>query len=150
MVGRPLHFCKPVAKAPSDRAALRSVIASGHPRFFLGSDSAPHPIHSKLPPRTEEAATCAACAAGVYTSATLLPLLADLFEDETLGVAIPVDRLSDFASGYGRAFYGRPGNGASARLVRRPTAVPSSYGKDDIVVIPFRAGQTLSWTLEHV
>lgn len=64
--GKPHHFCKPVAKFPHDRDALRAVVKEGHPRFFLGSDSAPHPRHTKE----------TGCAhAGVYTSPFILPYL---------------------------------------------------------------------------
>ncbi|KAK9729525.1 dihydroorotase [Basidiobolus ranarum] len=69
--GQAHHFCKPVAKYPQDRAALRQVIKEGHPRFFLGTDSAPHPKHLK---------ECAQACAGVYTSSHVLPYVATILE----------------------------------------------------------------------
>ncbi|KAF4600770.1 hypothetical protein EYR38_005415 [Pleurotus pulmonarius] len=73
--GQALNFCKPVAKYPDDRQALRQVIKEGHPRFFLGSDSAPHPSHAKTTCATDHG-----CAAGIYTSPILLPLVTDLLD----------------------------------------------------------------------
>jgi dihydroorotase len=86
------HFCKPVAKYPHDREALRSVIREGHPRFFLGTDSAPHPRSAK---------EGSAAAAGVYTGNLVLPYLATALD--AFGA---LDRLEDFACRFGRAFYG--------------------------------------------
>ncbi|CAH7688977.1 hypothetical protein BY996DRAFT_6431673 [Phakopsora pachyrhizi] len=115
--GDGLNFCKPVAKLPEDREALREIIRQGHPRFFLGSDSAPHPIDKKLPnsPNTK-------CAAGIYTSINLIPLLATIFEsalpppmatsnltkyfqDRRKLSPIPLSRFNDFVSKFGRRFY---------------------------------------------
>ncbi|CAE6369587.1 unnamed protein product [Rhizoctonia solani] len=86
--GQSWNFCKPVAKYPDDREALRDIIKEGHPRFFLGSDSAPHPPSSK-----SNAMPDSPCAAGVYTSPILLPLVAHLLE--SFGA---LDRLADFLS----------------------------------------------------
>ncbi|KAN0063311.1 dihydroorotase [Thecaphora frezii] len=117
--GKPLNFCKPVAKLPSDRQALRDVIRSGHPRFFLGSDSAPHPLSNKYPsavthgaPGSKPAAAhghdleptgviACGCAAGVYTSPILVPLCATLLE--SFGA---LDQLANYVSLNGRKFYG--------------------------------------------
>ncbi|KNE94617.1 dihydroorotase, homodimeric type, variant [Puccinia striiformis f. sp. tritici PST-78] len=117
--GNGLNFCKPVAKSPDDREALRQIIREGHPRFFLGSDSAPHPLNRKLP---QKASQC--CAAGIYTSAYLLPTLAAIFESaipppisnndsnqvmqRKIHSPIPLDLLPDFASTFGRKFYDLP------------------------------------------
>ncbi len=128
--GRNHNFCKPVAKYPADRAALRAVVREGHPRFFLGSDSAPHP---------REAKECASACAGVFTSPLLLAYLADTFDG--LGC---LDRLADFASGFGARFYGQAPSTETVRLVRRPQRVPAAYGP----VVPYRAGDTLNWSLE--
>ncbi|CCO26580.1 dihydroorotase [Rhizoctonia solani AG-1 IB] len=84
--GQSWHFCKPVAKYPDDREALREIVKEGHPRFFLGSDSAPHPPSSK-----SNAGPDSPCAAGVYTSPILLPLVAHLLE--SFGA---LDKLNDF------------------------------------------------------
>ncbi|KIS70351.1 Dihydroorotase [Mycosarcoma maydis] len=117
--GKPLNFCKPVAKYPDDRQALRDVIRQGHPRFFLGSDSAPHPLANKYPsavthgaPGTKASASgsdhleatgvvSCGCAAGVYTSSILVPLCATLLE--AFGA---LDQLANYVSINGRNFYG--------------------------------------------
>ncbi|KAJ1967730.1 dihydroorotase [Dispira parvispora] len=151
------NFCKPVAKYPHDREALRAVIKAGHPRFFLGSDSAPHPRSAK-----ENVHSCA----GVFTSPLVLPYLATLLE--SFGA---LDRLQGFACEFGRAFYGLPLPAPSAptvRLQRMPVAklsemeelpflVPQSFSfaKDESdaqpsassEVVPFLAGRTLTWRI---
>ncbi|SPC66759.1 probable dihydroorotase [Ustilago sp. UG-2017b] len=117
--GKPLNFCKPVAKYPDDRQALRDVIREGHPRFFLGSDSAPHPLANKYPsavthgaPGTKASSSggddleatgvvSCGCAAGVYTSSILVPLCATLLEG--FGA---LDQLASYVSLNGRKFYG--------------------------------------------
>ncbi|KAJ1673361.1 dihydroorotase [Spiromyces aspiralis] len=141
--GQPHHFCKPVAKFPDDRKALREVIREGHPRFFLGSDSAPHLRSAKQGEKP---------AAGVFTSPILLPLLATLFEQ--LGI---LDRLEDFVSNYGRRFYGLPSRAGtkSINLVRDELVVPESYevlgsfqGSTAAQIVPFMSGKRLPWRLE--
>lgn len=127
--GRNHNYCKPVAKFPSDREALRERVREGHPRFFLGSDSAPHPRTSK---------ECAEACAGVFTGPLLLPYLADTLD--RLGC---LDRLRDFVSSFGRRFYALEETTARVTLVREPQTVPERYGG----VVPFRAGQTLNWSL---
>jgi len=127
--GRNHNFCKPVAKYPHDRDALRAVLRSGHPRFFLGSDSAPHPRSAK-----EGACGCA----GVFTAPLLLPYLADCCE--RLGC---LEQLRPFASERGAAFYGLPPQEAELVLERREQEIPSDYGG----VVPFRAGERLCWRL---
>lgn len=128
--GRNHNFCKPVAKYPADRAALRAVVQSGHPRFFLGSDSAPHPRNAK---------ECASACAGVFTGPLLLSYLADTFE----GLQC-LDRLADFTSTFGARFYGLTPSAETIRLVRRACPVPAAYGP----VVPYRAGATLGWSVE--
>jgi dihydroorotase len=127
--GQNHNFCKPVAKYPHDRDALRQVVCDGHPRFFMGSDSAPHPRSAK-----ESACGCA----GVFTSPLLLPYLADTFD--RLGC---LERLADFTSTSGRHFHGLPATEGVVTLERRDSVVPVAYGD----VVPYRAGQTLSWAL---
>ncbi|KAJ2705907.1 dihydroorotase [Coemansia spiralis] len=138
--GQPHHFCKPVAKFPSDRAALRDVVASGHPRFFLGSDSAPHPRHAKQGERP---------AAGVFTTPVLIPLLATLFE--TLGC---LPRLEGFVSTHGRAFYQLPAPGDATITLTRTAAlkVPAAYtvGGQQETVVPFMAGAELAWSIANL
>jgi len=127
--GRNHNFCKPVAKYPHDRAALREVVAEGHPRFFLGSDSAPHPRSAK-----EGACGCA----GVYTAPLLAAYLADTFE--TMGC---LDRLQPFCCEFGHRFYGLPAPKGSVRLEAFEQVVPGEFHG----VVPFRAGETLRWRI---
>ncbi|KAK0529087.1 dihydroorotase [Tilletia horrida] len=163
--GKPLNFCKPVAKYPDDRAALRAVIKEGHPRFFLGSDSAPHPLASKLPSAHThglETVTSCGCAAGVYTSAILLPLCAHLLD--SFGA---LDQLEGYVSSRGRAFYGLDGGSDQGSVKLRRSAggketgsakVPIAYvhpdheplaegDKQRIQVVPFLAGKQLNWEI---
>ncbi|SCZ95394.1 BZ3501_MvSof-1269-A2-R1_Chr1-3g01694 [Microbotryum saponariae] len=161
-VSSSLHFCKPLAKYPSDRSALRSVIASGHPQFFLGSDSAPHPSGAKLPTlkytRTnlngvegEEIVLPSPCAAGIYTQADLIPLIATIFERSE----IPLDKLEGYVSEFGRRFYkipARKGEEVELRRVQEGGGkVEKAFGfegeKGREFVVPFMAGEELGWEL---
>ncbi|TFK74430.1 Dihydroorotase [Pluteus cervinus] len=138
--GQSFNFCKPVAKYPDDRAALREVIKEGHPRFFLGSDSAPHPMHKK-----STSTPTSGCAAGVYTSPILLPLVATLLE--SFGA---IGNLNDFVSNNGRAFYNQVVSEeiGSVQLRRvSGVAIAESYGSDPESVVPFWAGKTLDWEI---
>ncbi|EPQ59378.1 Dihydroorotase [Gloeophyllum trabeum ATCC 11539] len=141
--GQAWNFCKPVAKYPDDREALREVIKQGHPKFFLGSDSAPHPPETK--------STCTpthACAAGVYTSPILLPLVAHLLE--SFGA---LDKLENFVSGFGRAFYGRPiTKETESRVVLKKVSgkkVADRWALGQESVVPFWAGKELDWEIVH-
>lgn len=127
---QPHHFCKPVAKRPEDRTALRRAALSGSPRFFLGTDSAPHPIEAK---------ECAEGCAGVYTAPVAMPLLAEFFEKE--GGPEWVALLEAFSSHFGAEFYGLPLNHGEIELHRESWEVPNRYG----AVVPFRAGWELPW-----
>ncbi|KCV68533.1 hypothetical protein H696_04825 [Fonticula alba] len=163
--GRGHLFCKPVAKTARDRAALRQVIRMGHPRFFLGSDSAPHSLPAKLPPNggsaiTLEQATRApeslpsgqspvACCPGVFTSPLLVAYLATSLE--RFGA---LDRLADFAGRFGREFYGLAaaappgGEPGVLRIFRRPQVVPEHYDLPGGPVVPYLAGVTLPFSVE--
>jgi dihydroorotase len=129
--GQNHNFCKPVAKYPHDREALRAVVTEGHPRFFLGSDSAPHLRGDK-----ESACGCA----GVFTSPLLLPYVADVFD--RLGC---LERLADFTSTFGRQFHGLQSVCSEIMLERCDAVVPDVYGD----VVPYRAGQTLRWRIAY-
>lgn len=156
--GQPLHFCKPVAKTYEDRRALREAVLSGNPKFFLGSDSAPHPFHNKMPALQvdkEEQVTCAscACAAGVYTSPYLLPIVAHAFE--AVEPRIPLERLQDFVSNNGRRFYGVPATeptvtlrrtDGSSRPVKHAFSLKGAAGSDGWIV-PFKAGKDVGWEI---
>ena len=141
---QPHHFCKPLAKEPKDRTALQDAIKSGSPKFFLGSDSAPHPTSSKSPGLTENSEP-SPCAAGVYTSPILIPLVASLLE--SFGA---LEKLQGYVSDHGRAFYGIPAKSDKVITLRRSKMdkpVPGLLRKGDIAVVPFWAGKPLSWEL---
>jgi dihydroorotase len=148
--GQPLHYCKPVAKSYEDRTALRQALISGNPKFFLGSDSAPHPFRNKMPslPLTaqgEVEKACSACAAGVYTSPYLLPIIAHAFE--AVEPVIPLDRLEDYVSNNGRAFYRvQAEEGRFVTLRRSQGKVERAFrlGGEDYV-IPYKAGEAIGW-----
>jgi dihydroorotase len=130
---RPHYYCLPVLKREVHRQALLAAATSGSPRFFLGTDSAPHARRDK-----ENACGCAGC----YTALNALELYAEAFE--SVGA---LDRLEGFASFHGPAFYGLPRNTAKISLVRRAQTVPAElpFGADTIV--PVRAGETLAWSI---
>ncbi|HWQ12583.1 MAG TPA: dihydroorotase [Roseiflexaceae bacterium] len=129
---RPHLFCKPIAKRPEDRDALLAAALRPHPKLMFGSDSAPHPRHAK---------ESAGCAAGVFSAPVALPLLAELFE--RYGA---LDRLQQFVSGNARRIYGLTPPAKTVALEKRPWRVPARYGD----VVPFRAGEELSWQVVEV
>lgn len=131
---RPHHYCLPVLKRERHRAALVGAATRGHPRFFLGTDSAPHPRGAK-----EAACGCA----GLFTAPVALALYAEVFED-----AGALGHLEAFAGTNGPDFYGLPRNGRTLRLVRRESAVPESMALGEEQVIPIRAGGTTRWSVE--
>ncbi len=133
---RPHHYCRPVLKREPHRLALLATATSGHPRFFLGTDSAPHPRRDK-----ESACGCA----GIYTAHAAIELYAEVFEQ-----ANALDRLEPFASFHGADFYGLPRNAERITLVKSPWQVAASLGERDDSVIPLRAGETIAWQLEEV
>jgi dihydroorotase len=128
---RPHYYCLPVLKREIHRQALVAAATSGSPRFFLGTDSAPHAAHLK-----EHAVGCAGC----YTAPAALELYAQAFE-----AAGALDKLEGFASWYGPDFYGLPRNRGTLTLRREPWVVPQGYPLGDAVVKPLRAGETLAW-----
>ena len=142
---QPHHFCKPLAKEPKDRAALQGAIKSGNPKFFLGSDSAPHPTSSKSPAVMEESEP-SPCAAGVYTSPILVPLVATLLE--SFGA---LDQLEGYVSGHGRKFYGVPAQAGEEVTLRRASGEHKVQGlirgPGGIEVVPFWAGKPLGWEI---
>ncbi|MFA7505236.1 MAG: dihydroorotase [Burkholderiaceae bacterium] len=130
---RPHWYCLPVLKRERHRLALVEAATSGDPRFFLGTDSAPHAARLK-----EHAAACAGC----YTAPHALELYASVFEAQGR-----LDRLEGFASFHGADFYGLPRNRERVELVREDWALPESlpFGADSIV--PLAGGETLRWRL---
>ncbi|MDG4554956.1 MAG: dihydroorotase [Candidatus Competibacter sp.] len=130
---RPHHYCLPVLKRERHRQALLKTATSGNPKFFLGTDSAPHPRSGK-----ETACGCAGC----YTAHAALELYAEAFDS-----AGALDKLEAFASFHGADFYGLPRNVGTVTLRRLPMAVPASFPFDDDDLIPLRAGTMLAWRL---
>ncbi|KAG7449440.1 Dihydroorotase [Guyanagaster necrorhizus] len=136
--GQSWNYCKPVAKFPDDRAALQEVIKEGHPRFFLGSDSAPHPPHIKSTSTPTQG-----CAAGIYTSPILLPLVAHQLE--SFGA---LNNIDGFTSLFGRSFYGLPVDGLPTVTIERTTSkVLESYTLDGAAVVPFWSGKEIGWEI---
>ncbi|EHQ53299.1 dihydroorotase [Ectothiorhodospira sp. PHS-1] len=130
---RPHHYCLPVLKRETHRAAIMAVLAEGHPRFFLGTDSAPHPKGAK-----ESACGCA----GIFSAPAAIELYAEAFEQ-----AGALDKLEGFASLFGPAFHGLPVNDDFITLRRETWTVPEAYPFADATVVPMRAGGTLDWKL---
>ena len=133
---RPHYYCLPVAKRETHRLALRAAAVSGDPRFFLGTDSAPHPDRAKQSP-----CGCAGC----FTAPNTLSILAQVFEDEHA-----LDRLEGFVSLHGAAFYGLAPNQDHVRLMRRdtPAACPTHIDVEGDRVSVFDPGFPLYWHLE--
>ncbi len=130
---RPHLYCLPIAKREKHRRALRRAATSGSPRFFLGTDSAPHAVPAK-----ETACGCA----GIFTAPRALEIYAEVFEEEGA-----LDRLEAFAALNGPEFYRLPVNSARVTLRREPLAVPERIGAGENALVPFRAGETLHWRL---
>ncbi|HEV2676001.1 MAG TPA: dihydroorotase [Aliidongia sp.] len=130
---RPHAYCLPVAKRETHRQALRRAVASDSDRFFLGTDTAPHPRHAKE-------AEC--CAAGVFCAPFALEIYADIFDE--LGA---LDRFESFASLNGPRFYGLPLNEGTVTLERADTVIPDGVGEPVGGLRPFRAGETVRWRM---
>jgi dihydroorotase len=131
---RPHAYCLPVAKRESHRLAVRRAAVSGSPRFFLGTDSAPHVVGAK-----ESGCGCA----GIFNAPYALEAYARVFDEEDA-----LDRFEGFASEHGARFYGLPLNSGTVTLVRAPVTVPDRIGAGDTAVVPFMAGETIGWRLE--
>jgi dihydroorotase len=131
---RPHLYCLPVAKRERHRQALRRAATSGNPKFFLGTDTAPHP-------RSEKEAACGC--AGIFSAPIALESYAGTFEAEGA-----LEHFEAFASMNGPRFYGLPVNDGTVTLVRQETQVPEDCGAGETAVVPFRAGETLRWRLE--
>jgi dihydroorotase len=130
---RPHHYCLPVLKREAHREALVEAATSGNPKFFLGTDSAPHARSTK-----ENACGCA----GIYTAHAALELYAVAFEE-----AHALDRLEGFASRYGARFYGLPASSGTITLERSEWTVPESLPFGAERLVPLRAGETLPWKI---
>ena len=130
---RPHHYCLPLLKREAHRAALVTAVTSGSPKFFLGTDSAPHPRRAK-----ESACGCA----GIYTAHAALELYAEAFEQ-----AGALNRLEAFASFYGPEFYRLPRNHGRVTLVKESWLAPSEINIGADALVPLRAGEPIAWKL---
>ncbi|MFT4539567.1 MAG: dihydroorotase [Planctomycetota bacterium] len=129
---QPHHYCLPVLKRDVHQTELRRVVASGHPSFFLGTDSAPHARNAK-----ESACGCAGC----FSAPAAIELYAQVFDE--LGV---MNRLEAFAAHYGPDFYRYPRNTETIRLVREEWTVPDRLDyMDESAIVPYWAGRALAW-----
>lgn len=128
---RPHYYCLPVAKRESHRLALRRAATSGSAKFFLGTDSAPHPVSDK-----ESACGCA----GIFNAPVAIESYATVFDEEDA-----LDKLEGFASEHGPRFYGLPLNQDRILLVQQATDVPETCDLGGNEVVPFHAGSTLLW-----
>ena len=131
---RPHFYCLPILKRERHRQALVAAATSGNPKFFLGTDSAPHARRAK-----ESDCGCAGC----YSAPVALPLYAEAFDS-----AGALDRLEGFASFFGADFYRLPRNTDSITLVREPRDVPAELPYGDDVIVPLRAGERVAWRVE--
>lgn len=133
---RPHFYCLPILKRNSHQRALIDAATSGSPKFFLGTDSAPHAVETK-----ETSCGCA----GVYSAHAALELYAEVFEAEGA-----LDKLEGFASFFGPDFYGLPRNKACISLQKKPQDVPDSFEFAGSTVSPLRAGETISWSVAEL
>lgn len=130
---RPHYYCLPVLKRETHRQALVEAAVSGNPKFFLGTDSAPH---------AQSAKECACGCAGMYTAHAGIELYAEVFE-----AAGALDRLEGFASRFGPDFYGLPHNADRITLVREPWQVPADLDFGPGRLVPLRAGEHVNWKI---
>lgn len=132
---RPHFYCLPILKRETHREALVKAATSGSPKFFLGTDSAPHAQHTK-----ENACGCAGC----YSAHNAIELYAEAFE-----AAGALDKLEGFASFYGADYYGLPRNTAQITLRKEDWLVPATVGFGEHQLVPLRAGETMKWKLQR-
>ena len=130
---RPHYYCLPVLKRETHRLALVEAATSGSSKFFLGTDSAPHPAHLK-----EHASGCAGC----YTAHAAIEMYAEVFD--AVGA---LDQLEGFASFHGADFYGLPRNTGTITLKREAWTPPESFAFGEATLKPLRSGEALPWKL---
>jgi dihydroorotase len=131
---KPHYYCLPILKRETDRQALLDAATSGNPRFFLGTDSAPHERATK-----ENACGCA----GMFTAHAAIELYAEAFEQKGR-----LDRLEGFASHFGADFYGLPRHDDVITLMKEPWVSPVSYDFGDGELVPYRSGEAVAWRLK--
>ena len=130
---RPHHYCLPILKREEDRQALLDAATSGNPKFFLGTDSAPHA-------RSVKETTCGC--AGIYTAHAGIELYAEIFS-----ACDALHKLEGFASVFGPLFYGLPRNQEKITLVKEAWTVPQELPFHLEALVPFRAGGTVGWRM---
>jgi dihydroorotase len=130
---RPHNYCLPVLKREEHRVALLEAATSGNPRFFLGTDSAPHAKGDK-----EAACGCAGC----YSAFNALGLYAEAFESVN-----QLEKLEGFASFFGPDFYSLPRNSKKITLKKQAQSIPQELPLGDATIVPLRAGETIAWSL---
>ena len=131
----PHNYCLPVAKTAEDKEALIKAATSGNPKYFAGTDSAPHPIENKIK---------AGGSAGIYTAATALELYCQAFDQ-----AGCLDKLEAFTSFYGADYYGLERNKGKITLTKESHTIPNSFPFGDSQVVPFMAGKEIGWKVEN-
>lgn len=131
---KPHYYCLPILKRSKDQQVLTEMALSGHPKFFLGTDSAPHAINDK-----QSACGCA----GIFSAPVAVPLYAQFFERHQA-----LDKLENFASRFGAQFYDLPFNEEKITLVKQTWQVPSSIPFGSQQVIPLMAGEQIDWRIE--
>ena len=132
---RPHHYCLPVLKSEEDRIRLVETAVSGDPRFFAGTDSAPHPKRNK---------ETSCCSAGIYTAHAALELYAEVFDR----AGFP-ERLDPFVSSFGARFYGLEKNPGRMKLEKKKHILPAKQTIGDDELIPLRAGESLEWRISN-
>ena len=132
---RPHYYCLPILKRERDREALVAAATSGNPRFFLGTDSAPHERSTK-----ETSCGCA----GMFTAHAAIELYAEVFE-----TAGRLDKLEGFASHFGADFYRLPRHKDTITLIKDPWVAPAAYEFGQGTLVPYRAGESISWRLSQ-
>ncbi|MEN8178922.1 MAG: dihydroorotase [Pseudomonadota bacterium] len=130
---RPHYYCLPILKRERHQQALIDAATSGNPKYFLGTDSAPHAQHAK---------ECSCGCAGCYTAHAAIELYAEAFEQ-----ADALDKLEGFASHHGADFYGLPRNSGKITLEKSSWEAPASYPFGDGKLVPLRAGEEIRWQL---
>jgi len=133
---KPHHYCLPIVKRAEDRLAIVEAAVSGSPKFFLGTDSAPHLRHQK-----ESSCGCA----GIYSAAYAMEVYASIFESESA-----LSKLENFSSKFGADFYKLPYSKSKIKLIKKEFKIPAKITIGDEEIIPFFANKTLSWQLSEI
>lgn len=130
---RPHLYCLPILKAEPHRRALVNAATSGNPKFFLGTDSAPHATFAK-----QSSCGCA----GVFSAPCCVEVYTQIFEEEGC-----LDKLEDFCSSFGADHYGLPRSTATITLEKKPWTVPAMYDFGEDTITPLKAGEELPWSI---